>query len=135
MRAKGAQHSFNLIGNLVFKKCSQWLPSESSPISAKNRFHQWNRRSFAGICDVIGNSHLKRNSFTNQSGNHGLETELGKVTHEETREKEEDHRSDNGTIMKILNVAEKNDAAKRIAGLLSNGQVQTVSKTVRYFLN
>lgn len=31
-------------------------------------------------------------------------------------------------VMKVLNVAEKNDAAKRIAALLSNGQSQMVRK-------
>lgn len=34
--------------------------------------------------------------------------------------------SDSPPIMKVLNVAEKNDAAKRIANLLANGVVQTV---------
>lgn len=33
---------------------------------------------------------------------------------------------DSGTRMKVLHVAEKNDAAKRIAAILSNGRSQTV---------
>lgn len=33
---------------------------------------------------------------------------------------------DQNVIMKVLNVAEKNDAAKRIAGLLSSGRAQMV---------
>lgn len=37
-----------------------------------------------------------------------------------------------GNIMKYLNVAEKNDAAKTIAGHLSNGRAQLVS--IEYLL-
>lgn len=51
---------------------------------------------------------------------HHQTTNNGKVTDGESCE------DSSSGIMKVLNVAEKNDAAKRIANLLANGVVQTV---------